>query len=50
MNSKIIAIPLHLTILSVLAAKYGAHPLDHMVACVFAGFSILVLCRTLFTE
>ncbi len=44
------AILLHLAILGVLAAKYGAHPLDHTVACVFAGFSILVLCKTLFNK
>lgn len=42
------AIALHLTILSVLAYKYGAHSTDHPIACVFAVFSTLVIIRTLF--
>lgn len=47
-SDKVFAIMLHLTILSVLAYKYGAPSTNHPIACVFAAFSTLVIIRTLF--
>lgn len=47
MIHKACTITLHLTILSAIAWNYGAHMLDHPVACVFAAFSALVIVRTM---
>ena len=47
-DTRYLTITIHLTALAILAACYGAHPLAHPVACVFAGFSVLVLLRVFF--
>jgi hypothetical protein len=48
--SRVAAVYLHLAILAVLALKYGADPLAHPVALVFAAFSTLVLLRAFFVK
>lgn len=49
-HEKVIALMLHLTVLSVLACKYGANISAHPVAIVFAMFSTLVIVRVLFAR
>lgn len=46
--NKLFPLAVQTTVLAVLAAKYGADPLGHPVACIFATLSLLVLVRVLF--
>lgn len=49
-HAKAIALMLHLTVLSVLAYKYGANISAHPIAIVFTMFSTLVIVRVLFAR